>query len=111
MLKDSTPLLIITSPVKVFVPVRVVTPEPAVMRRVTAEVVLSSPPLAPTLRPPVVPEIVKAFVPVTSRPPTVEPKARSKVARLSVWEAAGESTLSVPTVEDAVLSVWLALME
>ena len=92
------------------------TPVPAVTRRVTAVVavksligalmvrppelkfwMIRSPPPEPTLRPPVVPEIVKAFVPVTSRPPVVEPKARSNVARLSVCDAAGLEILSVPT--------------
>ena len=111
-------------------PVSVVTPVPAVTRRVTALTavksligalivrppelkfwMIRSPPVAPTLRPPVVPEIVKALVPVTSRPPTVEPKARSNVARLSVCEAAGSAILSVPTVEAAVVWVWLALRE
>ena len=110
-------------------PVSVVTPVPAVTKRVTAvTAVLSligalmvrppelkfwmirSPPPEPTLRPPV-PEIVKAFVPVTSRPPVVEPKARSNVARLSVCEAAGFEILSVPTVEAAVDWVWPALRE
>ena len=100
-------------PVKVLAVVSVVVPVPVTIRLVApapsligAAMVrppelklwmMRSPAAEPALMPPVVPLMVNAFVPVTSKPPEAAPKVRSNVCRLSVCDAAGAVILSVPT--------------